>query len=70
MILGSVSRLVEAGHSVVFRSPEMGSYIQNNRNGHTTYLRQHDGSYYLDLWVKKMSQPLAQAVEGFSRQGR
>ena len=68
MILGSVSRLVEAGHSVGFRSLEMGSYIQNSRNGHRTYLRQHNGSYYLDL--KKMSQPSAQAVEGFTRQGR
>ena len=70
MILGSVSRLVEAGHSVGFRSLEMGSYIQNNRNGHRTYLRQHNGSYFVDLWVEKMSQPSAQAVEGFTRQGR
>ena len=44
-ILGSVSRLVEAGHSVVFRNPELGSYIQNNANGHRTYLRQHNGTY-------------------------
>ena len=68
-ILGSVSRLVEAGHSVVFRNPELGSYIQNNANGHRTYLRQLNGSYYLDLWVRK-SQHQAQPVEGFTRQGR
>ena len=28
--LGSVSRLVEFGHSVVFRGPMQGSYMQNN----------------------------------------
>lgn len=38
-ILGSVSRLVESGHSVVFRSPELGSYIQNNNNHYRTWLR-------------------------------
>jgi hypothetical protein len=43
-ILGSVSRLVEAGHSVVFRSPEMGSYVQNNANGSRAYLSQHNAS--------------------------
>ena len=69
-ILGSVSRLVEAGHSVVFRSPELGSYIQNNWNGHRTYLRQHNGSYYLDLWVKRSEPGATQPVEGFTRQGR
>ncbi len=44
-----MSRLVEAGHSVVFRSPELGSYIQNSANGYRTYLRQHNGSYYSDF---------------------
>lgn len=38
---------------MVFRSPEAGSYIQNDRTGYRTYLRQENGSYYLDLWVKK-----------------
>ncbi len=69
-ILWSVSRLVEAGHSVVFRSPELGSYIQNNANGHRTYLRQRNGSYCLDFWVKKLTQGATQPVEGFVRQGR
>lgn len=69
-ILGSVSRLVESGHSVVFRSPEMGSYIQNNTNGYRTYLRQHNGSYYLDLWVRKVPQGGHQQAEVFARQGK
>ena len=54
-ILGSVSRLVQANHTVVFRDPEWGSYIENNSNGYRTYLRQENGSYFLDLWVKKAS---------------
>ena len=66
---GSVSRLVEAGHSVVFISPELGSYTQNNLNGHRTYLRQHNGSYYSDRWVKKLPQGAVQPLEGFARQG-
>jgi hypothetical protein len=69
-ILGSVSRLVEAGHSVVFRKPELGSYIQNNLNGYRTYLRQQNGSYYLDLWVKKgPGGGDQQQQSGFARRG-
>jgi hypothetical protein len=60
-ILASVSRLVQAGHSVVFQDPQWGSYIQNNKNKYRTYLRQENGAYYLDLWVKK--------VPVFTRQG-
>ena len=52
-ILGSVSRLVQAGHTVVFRNPQKGSYIQNDANGYKNFLRQENGSYYLDLWVRK-----------------
>ena len=54
-ILGSVSRLVQANHTVVFRDPRWGRYIENNTNGYRTYLRQENGSYYLDLWIKKVS---------------
>ena len=69
-IWGSVSRLVQAGHGVVFRSPDVGSYSQNNMSGYRTHLRQHNGSYYLDLWVKKLPQGAAQPIEGFTRQGK
>ena len=31
-ILGSVSRLTQAGHAVVFQDPKYGSYIINNAN--------------------------------------
>ena len=42
-ILGSASRLVDSGHSVVFRHPEKRSYIQNNSNGYKTYVWQQKG---------------------------
>ena len=67
-ILGSVSRLVEAGHTVVFQSPELGSYIKNNTNGYRTYMRQHNGSYYLDLWARQ-AQGAQGNTEVFPRQG-
>ena len=69
-VLGSVSRLIEAGHEVVFRTPEKGSYIQNMTTGYRTYLRQYKGAYYLDLWVKKMTQMPTQQAGDFPRQGR
>jgi hypothetical protein len=62
--------LVEAGHVVVFRKPEQGGYIQNNMNGYRTYLRQQNGSYYLDLWVKKgPGNGEEQHQQGFARRG-
>ena len=50
-ILASVSRLVEAGNRVVFDSPEVGSYIENVKDGKRTFLRQTNGVYFLDVWV-------------------
>ena len=49
--LASVSRIVEAGHRVIFDIPEAGSYIENRRTGERTYLRQDRGLYLLDAWV-------------------
>jgi len=60
-ILGSVSRLVQSNHTVVFRDPSLGSYIENNVNKYRSYLRQDNGSYFLDLYVKKAT--------SFARQG-
>ena len=39
-ILGSISRLVESGHPVVFRDPGEGRYTENTSNCYRTYLRQ------------------------------
>ena len=53
--LASVSRITQAGHRVVFDSPEEGSYIQNKATGVKTWLRQEGGVYFLDLWVSPAS---------------
>ena len=51
--LGAVSRIVGAGNRVVFDDPAtVGSYIENKTTGKTTPLRQNNGVYYLDVWVK------------------
>ena len=61
-LLASVSRIIQAGHRVVFDTPEEGSYIENKATGNKTWLRQQGGVFYLDLWIKP---------EGdFPRQGR
>ena len=62
-VLGSVSRLVQAGHRVVFQDPQYGSYIENVSNKYRVYMRQENGSYHLDLWVRKAPAPV------FTRQG-
>ncbi len=56
--------------SVDFRSPGLGSYTQTNNNGYRTYVREQNGSCYLDLWVKKMPQWCAPRPEVFARPGR
>ena len=51
--LGAVSRIVGAGNRVIFDDPTtVGSYIENKTTGKQTPLRQHNGVYYLDVWVK------------------
>ena len=51
--LGAVSRLVGAGNRVVLDDPNtVGSFIENKATGNKTPLRQHNGVYYLDVWVK------------------
>ena len=51
--LGAVSRIVGANNRVVFDDPAtVGSYIENKASGKITPLRQHNGVYYLDVWVR------------------
>ena len=51
--LGAVSRIVGAGNRVVFDDPNtVGSFIENTLTGKETPLRQHNGAYYMDVWVK------------------
>ena len=48
--LGSVTRICQAGHRVVFDG-EDGAFIQNKKTGEINWLREQDGNYILDLWV-------------------
>ena len=51
--LGAVSRIVGAGIRVVFDDPNtIGSFIENESTGKKTPLRQHNGVYFLDAWIK------------------
>ena len=52
--LGSVSKIVKRGHRVVSDSSYdgSGSYIQNKKTGRKMYLRETNGIYVLDVWVK------------------
>ena len=52
--LGAVSRFTGAGNRVIFDDPETseGSYIENKKTLHRTPFRQHNGVYYLDMWMK------------------
>ena len=52
-MLGSISRLLESGHPVVFRDPGEGKYTENTSNCYRTYLRQQQVSYFCALWVKR-----------------
>ena len=62
--LGAVSRIVGAGNRVVFDDPETaGSYIGNKKTMNRTPLRQYNGVYYLDMWMKPGDHV------GFHRQG-
>ena len=56
-ILASVSRIVQAGHRVIFDSPDIGSFIECKSTGQRTYLRQEQGVYMLDVWVKPNENP-------------
>ena len=51
--LASVLRIVQAGHTVVFDSA--GSYILNKETQEVNMLREEDGNYMLDVWVKPTS---------------
>ena len=50
--LGAVSKIVGAGHRVIFDSEDIGSYIEDKKTGQKTKLRQTNGVYFLDVWMK------------------
>ena len=52
--LGSMMRISQAGHRVVFGADE-GSYILNKKTGEINWLREDDGNYVMDTWVPLQS---------------
>ena len=52
--LGSVKKICRTGHRVVF--DDEGSYIYNKTTGEVNWMREHDGNYILDLWIKPKEQ--------------
>ena len=48
--LGSAKRMCQSGHRVVF--DEEGSYVMNKHTGEITALREEDGNYAMDTWVR------------------
>ena len=56
--LASVRNTCQSGHAVVFVDEEqtgMKSFILNLTTGEVNYLREEDGNYMLDTWVKPHS---------------
>ena len=51
--LGSVKRICQAGHYVIF--DEEGSYIMNKATGELNWLREQNGNYMLDVWIRPPS---------------
>ena len=49
----SVSRMVQAGNSVVFS--RSGSYVEDETTGERIPLREQGGMYMLKLWIKNQS---------------
>ena len=65
--LGSVYRICEAGHRVVFDSD--GAYIENKSSGELNWLRLENGNYVLDTWVMPAAELRALTHDqGFPRQ--
>ena len=71
--LGSVSKMVDHGHKVVFDTDWNGkdiSYIENKQSKEKTWLRRENGVYVLDMLVAPPSfQPGNEGSSGFSRRG-
>ena len=66
--LGSVKRMCQAGHRVVFDSD--GSYVLNKATKEVNWLREENGNYMLDMWVVPASwlqQGTSDMTKGFTR---
>ena len=66
--LGSVKRMCQAGHKVVFDSD--GSYVLNKTTMGVNWLREESGNFMLDMWVMPgswVTDSVSDTTEGFSR---
>ena len=66
--LGSVKRLCQAGHKVVFHGD--GSYVFNKTTKEANWLREENGNFMLDMWVVPgswVTDSVSDMTEGFSR---
>ena len=64
--LGSVQRMLEKGHAIIFAPPEQGgSFILNLATWTMEPLREEDGIFVLDVWIPP---PSVAALTGFVRQ--
>ena len=61
--LGSVQKMNEAGHIVIFDGPD--SFIYNKATQEANMMRQEDGNFIIDVWVPP---PSIAANVGFGRQ--
>ena len=64
--LGSVKRMNETGHVVVFDGQN--TYIQNKVTGEVNWLREENGNYLMDLWIMPMDKLNELKHQGFGRQ--
>ena len=64
--LGSVKRMNETGHIVVFDGTD--SYIQNKATGEINWLREENGNYLMDLWIMPIDDLTEMKRQGFGRQ--
>ena len=66
--LGSVKRMCQAGHRIVFDSD--GSYVLNKTTKEVNWLREENGNYMLDMWVilaSWLQQGTSHMTKGFTR---
>ena len=64
--LGSVKRMNESGHVVVFDGAN--SFIQNKTTGEINWLREENGNYLMDLWIMPIKDLNEMKRRGFGRQ--
>ena len=63
--LGSVKRMMESGHRVVF-DPE-GCFIENKSSGEINWLREENGNFMMDMWIMPVDKMNEMIQAGFGR---